>query len=218
MKKALLVVCLLFTVSTASAQISRIYFGAGLSFAKLFGGSGLSAFIGPGINGGVSLGQKMSIGGYFNYGFGGSYESAVVGYDERSGTPPYASQTLTGSYSTRMMDIGVDWRFNFVGKVVAKVQWFGVFGASASLLRLGEIELDNPNHGLTVDQAYLEATNYSQLYINAGTGLEVSLGKVQLIGDLRLRLPANQVNGQYVSISMPAGFAFGIGARYSIFK
>jgi hypothetical protein len=58
--------------------------------------------------------------------------------------------------------------------------------------------------------------NYSGFSLNAGIGAEFLLGDNPAFVELKMLLPANQANGQYIEVEVPTFFHLTAGYRFSL--
>ena len=212
MKKVLNASALLLAVLFSASAQSQFSIGGQASFQKLFGGTGLNNF-GLGIKGEYAFGDKTTMFGGFNYYFASKYDESRYAYAYSSLTTPQQIEFAT-EVKINFMHIGIGAKRYFVGDYEDSFGFYGLLEAGYLIAPVKEnfVEtFDQTEYYTTIEDG--EKEMLSNFTIGGGIGAEFDLDFGYLFIDAMLRLPANQVNGSFVSIQIPAGAVFNAGVR-----
>lgn len=200
---------MLFFSAEADAQFSM---DGMVSFQNMFGGSGLKNF-GLGIKAEYALGDKTVITGGFKYYLPSNFEDYTYGYAYSSQTNPsqIEIETKTG---VSFLHLTFGGKRYFVGDYEDN---FGLYGIGEAGMLFAPVKttitgnFDPELYYTTFEDG--EKETLSNFTIGFGLGFDIDLDFGYLFTDLKLNLPANQVNGQTVSISIPPAVAIDAGIR-----
>jgi len=204
----LILIILIGTTLQVNAQISA---GGQLSYMQLLGGTGISS-IGFGLSGGYAYSDDIYAYGGFNYYLGKSYDYTAYGYAMSSTTEP-DQISIASSYKLSMIHIYGGARKYFVGDTEGDFGVYGLVEAGYLMVPIkSEVGTYNSSLYYTTEED-VSSEILGNFTIDLGIGAEKDLGFGYLYGDLKLNLPANKANGQYVAIEVPASVSINAGVR-----
>ena len=206
---------LLSLISVLSFPVfSQISISPQGSYLKLFGGSDVSNF-GFGLKAEYSVNNKTFAGLGFNY---------YLPYKEDGTTQAYAlsNQMIPSSinvdmeYSVSFMMITLSAKRYFFSDGSSTVGFYGMAEMGLILAPVKSTVVEEYPESLYEVSAYEEGSETLQNFlINAGLGLEGYIGFGNVFIESKLCLPANEVNGKQVEITIPASLCTNVGIRFS---
>ena len=202
------ILCIILFSIQAYGQISV---GGNISYLNVFGGTGLKN-IGVGFKGDYAMDERTVFSGGLNYFLPSKYSSSNYGTS-------YSSQT-----SPNQIDINVDYKISFIQLYIGGRRYFagdyeddfGFYGLAELGLLMSPVtaqveKFDNTLYYTNVKDGDKETL--SNFTVNFGIGIEKNMDFGYLFGDMKFIIPANQVNGQTVSIQIPASLSLNAGVR-----
>lgn len=213
MKKILFIISL--SVTICNFTYAQFYLGGNLSFAKYLGGSDLKS-IGLGLSGEFSPDQEMSLTRIgINYGLKTSYDETYSAEAiDFSTSPQYID--VTGKSKIGFFNIMVDYKRFFGDGDYEAGGFYGFFGVGLSIATISYTAdaFDESKYRLLFNID--EKEKYMQFTIRGGLGYDIELGFGNFYGEAFVNVPANNVAGQYVAISIPMSFGIQAGIRVPI--
>lgn len=211
MKSIKQIITIVFLSLLSSQAYSQISVGGQASYLNLFGDIGLKNF-GFGIKGEYAIKDKIVISGGVNYYLASKYSEITF------------ANAIDGQTSPSQIEVDVEQKVSFIQLYFGGKRYFvGDYEADFGLYGLAEAgylvvpittslgNFDNTLYStFEEDGAKQTLTNFT---LNFGFGLEKNLEFGYLFADLKLNLPANQVNGQTVAIEIPTSASINVGVR-----
>lgn len=214
MKKIKLFTLSLLLVCLSGLAYSQISVAPQASFVNFFGGTEIRSF-GLGIKGEYATSDRFVPYGGVNFYFPNKSEGyATAVANDFNTTPSYIDVATSEKLSFIHLMFGA--KFYFVGDYEDDFNFYG-FGEAGYLLARYTEELtgnyDRQKYTLE-ESSYGETESFGNFTIAFGLGIEKDLDFGYLFFDTKLILPANNVNGQVVDISIPASIGLNAGLRF----
>ncbi|MGB0176330.1 MAG: hypothetical protein ACPF9D_04135 [Owenweeksia sp.] len=211
MKSIKRIAAILFISLLSSQAYSQISIGGQVSYLNLFGGSGLKNF-GLGVKGDYALNDETVLSGGVNYYLPSTYSDFTYGTANSSQTSPTQIE-IDVEYKVSFIHLYFGGRRYFVGDYEDD---FGFYGLAEVGLLMAPVtttlgEYDESRYNTSIEDGAKETLiNFT---LNLGVGVEKELDFGYIFGDLKLNLPANQANGQYVPVEIPTSLSVNAGVR-----
>ena len=212
MKSVKQIIAILFISFLSSQAYSQISVGGQVSYLNVFGGTGLKSF-GFGVKGDYALDDEtvLSLGG--NYYLPSTYSEFTYATAYSNFTTP-SQVEVDVEYKVSFIHVYFGGRRYFVGDYEDD---FGIYGLAEVGLLMAPVtttlgEYDESQYYTTVQDGAKETlVNFT---LNIGAGVEKELDFGYIFGDLKLNLPANQANGEYVPVEIPTSVSVNAGVRF----
>jgi opacity protein-like surface antigen len=207
MKKNLVFLLVFFTVSFAKAQpdFSDLRFDIGANYT-MYKGDFQEKTPGAKIRVAVPFTEKVVVGLGFTYGFPIKTPSAV----SLSG-----GGTADSEIKFNFKTITLEGDYYFGEEKEEGVSVYASARAGLVLVSYKETVKGTIPSGQEATDL-IEKTSQTGFTLNGALGLQYALGNIKIFGDAGIALPANQVNGQYVSNPIPSHFMFNAGVRIGL--
>lgn len=197
----------------ASKGYTQISGGAQLGYLGLLGDYGSYSSAGLGIKGEFARDEKTVITGEFNYFFGSSDKFEATANALSSSTSP-SSITVSQENKISFMHFCVGGKRYFAGDYEDDFGIYGILQVGLMFVPVSTTVADYDRNSYAGPESQSETlTNFT---IGGGVGAEKKLSFGYIFADFKLNVPANNVNGQQVSISIPLSYTLNAGVRIPI--
>lgn len=205
MKKVFILLAVCLGVSTINETKGQISIDGQVNFQRMSDIGGMTGF---GLRGEYAQSEKIGIRVGFDYLFGNSTDYEASAYSNGSG--PSIGVKYTESYS--IINITAGGKYYFVGDYEED---FGIYGLLDVGLMLAPVKYEYDSYDQTMYSLYEnENTMLFNFSIGGGIGAEYKVGPGSVFSNLYLSLPANNVNGVVVEVSIPPAIGLSLGYRY----
>jgi hypothetical protein len=197
-----------------SFDIENLSLGGGLSYTA-YPGSGNS--LGINLSGHYNLTDKNSlvIGG--SYGLPTKITTTVYGNAYSSMTSPDQIE-IPATFSYKFHSLYLQFERYFWTTNDDNFGFYGTLGAGLLLIPSGKATYGTYDQTNYYISGGTDAPGAGGFFIRGGLGVQFKLGSVIGFSELKLDIPATQVNGQDVEVSIPVGFGLNAGVRYPFGK
>lgn len=191
-------------------DIANLSMGGGLSFTH-YGAAGINS-LGLNIRGEYNLTEKNSVVIGFTYGFPNKF-STTVSANALDGLNPVQQIDVPATYSFSFHELYVQYDRYFFTTNADDFGFYGLLGGGMILVPNGTVSYGTYDKTQYSLQDAGGSAGTSGFIIRAGLGFSIKLGPVIGYAEGKLDIPANNVNGQSVDVTIPFGMGGAFGVR-----